>query len=109
MAFDAWGSSWGTPGASSWGHSWYRTAAVVTVDTHDGFEGGGKHARKKREQERLHNQLEAAFRSAFEKKPEVAQIIARNDGAIEPYMFPAYVEEKIDDDDEEAEMLLLNA
>jgi hypothetical protein len=79
---------------------------VVTVDTHDGFDGKkGKHERKKRETERLHNQLEQAFRSAFAEKPQViaAKPQVRNDVKPVPYVFPAYVEEY----DETEELMLL--
>lgn len=102
----AWGSSWG----SAWGNSWGSVAPVVTVDTHDGFDG--KHHRKKREQkERLHNQLEQAFRAAFESPRPVAPVVARksDDAPYEPFIFPAYREQPIEDDDEEAAWLLLSS
>lgn len=40
---------------------------VVTIDKHDGFDSK-RHRKKHEEKERLHNQIEAAFRQAFEKR-----------------------------------------
>ena len=83
---------------------------VVEVDTHDGFDG--KHHRKKRDQkERLHNQLEQAFLEAFKGPEPVAPLVARrnDDEPYEPFIFPAYRDQPIDEDDDEAAWLLLSS
>ena len=98
----AWGSSWG----SAWGDSWGSISpAVVTIDTHDGFDEKKNRTREKKE--RLHNQLEEAFYEAFGGRPVLPQM-ARNDEPLKEFVFPAYRESPVvDDDDEEAAALLL--
>lgn len=88
-----------------------RTAAVITaIDTHDGFDE--KHHVKKRDaKERLHNQVEEAFRQAFEKPP--APVPVQADAAyfdpLQGFVFPAYRElPKVDDDSDDEDFLLLS-
>lgn len=98
----AWGSSWG----SAWGDSWGSIAAV-TIDTHDGFDGKKPNEARKRK-ERLHNQLEEAFYDAFGGRPVLPPVMARNDEPLQEFVFPAYRESPVvDEDDEEAAALLL--
>jgi len=84
-------------------------AAATTIDTHDGFDGEKKHhERKRKARERLHNQVEEAFRAAFEKAPQPPPVMARNDEPLVEFVFPAYRESmKADEQDETEEWLLL--
>jgi len=82
-------------------------APVILVDTHDGFDGK-HHGEKRRRKERLHNQVEQAFRDAFEAKPQMVPmpaVQARNDEPLMEFVFPAYRE--VVEDDEDEELLLM--
>ena len=82
-------------------------AVVSSVDTHDGFDGKKHHDGRKRK-ERLHNQLEEAFYDAFGGRPVLPPVMARNDEPLQEFVFPAYRESPVvDEDDEEAAALLL--
>lgn len=85
------------------GYGQVAPVTVISIDTHDGFDGK-KH--KKREKERLHNQIEEAFYAAFGGRPvmPVVPVIVRNDEPLVEFVFPAYHEVE---DDEDAELLLL--
>lgn len=87
-------------------------APVVRIDTHDGFDE--KHHVKKREaKDRLHNQVEEAFRRAFEKPaaPAPVQADAAHFDPLQGFIFPAYrelpkVEDDVSDNDDEEWLLL---
>jgi hypothetical protein len=79
---------------------------VSSIDTHDGFDEK-KHSEPRKRKERLHNQLEEAFYEAFGGRP-VLPVMARNDEPLQEFVFPAYRENPVfDEDDEEAAALLL--
>lgn len=98
-------------GPSYYGNAYWGTglAAPVVVIDHDGFDEKKRHDGKRKAKERLHNQLEEAFYDAFGGRPvmPVAPVIARNDEPLVEFVFPAYREKPIEDD-EEAELLLLS-
>lgn len=81
-------------------------APVVRIDTHDGFDGGKEHSKKREAKDRLHNQVEEAFRRAFE-KPAVQADAAYFD-PLQGFIFPAYRELPKDDDNDDEDFLLLS-
>lgn len=84
---------------------------VITIDTHDGFDGGKEHSKKREAKDRLHNQVEEAFRRAFEKpaSPAPVQADAAYFDPLQGFIFPAYRElPKVDDDSDDEEWLLLS-
>lgn len=87
------------------GYGQVAPVTVISIDTHDGFDG--KKHKKREEKERLHNQIEEAFYAAFGGRPVISTtpaIVARNDEPLVEFVFPAYHEIE---DDEDAELLLL--
>lgn len=95
-------------GPTYYGNAYWGTgaAAVIIVDTHDGFDEK-RHEAKRKQKERLRGQMEEAFRRAFEPDRIVTPTIARNDEPLTEFVFPAYREQPVEDDEEEAALLLL--